>query len=57
VPVDDAALPAEALRRLDQAGITLAELAVRLPSLDEVYLALTGSPAATPSTTEERMAI
>jgi oleandomycin transport system ATP-binding protein len=32
------------LRRLDHAGIALAELALRLPTLEEVFFALTGSP-------------
>ena len=33
------------VRRLDEAGIVAAELAFRLPSLDEVFLTLTGHPA------------
>ena len=37
---DDAALGA-AVRRLDDAGITVIELSLRLPSLDEVFFALT----------------
>ncbi|HEU5025722.1 MAG TPA: ATP-binding cassette domain-containing protein [Spirillospora sp.] len=37
----DAAL-AEAVRRLAAAGITVAELSLRLPSLDEVFFTLTG---------------
>ena len=43
-PVRDrsAALP-EVLRALDAAGITVADLAVRRPTLDEVFLHLTGS--------------
>ena len=32
----------EVLRRLDDAGITLAGLALREPSLDDVFLSLTG---------------
>jgi oleandomycin transport system ATP-binding protein len=31
--------------QLTQRGIVAAELALRLPSLDEVFLALTGHPA------------
>ncbi|MCF2526174.1 ATP-binding cassette domain-containing protein [Yinghuangia soli] len=33
------------VRRLDEAGIRATELALRLPSLDEVFLELTGHPA------------
>ncbi|HUG85105.1 MAG TPA: hypothetical protein VMM13_11100, partial [Euzebya sp.] len=36
----------EAVRRLDEAGIDVADLALRRPTLDEVFLTLTGSPAA-----------
>jgi len=41
-PMDDPALLSEIVRRLDVEGIVVAELALRLPSLDEVFLALTG---------------
>jgi ABC-2 type transport system ATP-binding protein len=34
-----------ALNRLDAAGIALADIALRRPSLDDVFLALTGSTA------------
>lgn len=37
---------AEALRRLDIARIPLADIALRRPSLDDVFLALTGKPQA-----------
>ena len=37
-----AATLAEALRRLDLAGIELADIALRRPSLDDVFLSLTG---------------
>jgi oleandomycin transport system ATP-binding protein len=30
------------VRRVDDAGIEIAELTLRLPSLDDVFLALTG---------------
>ncbi|GAA5195484.1 daunorubicin resistance protein DrrA family ABC transporter ATP-binding protein [Rugosimonospora acidiphila] len=51
VPVNDLSLPPEVFRRLDAAGILVAELALRRPSLDEVFLTLTGRPAqATPDT-------
>ena len=46
--VSDPAVPAAVLRRLDDAGITAAELALRLPSLDEVFLSLTGHKAEDP---------
>ena len=39
------ALAADALRRLDSAGITLAGLTLREPSLDDVFLNLTGHKA------------
>jgi oleandomycin transport system ATP-binding protein len=44
-PIPDTALVATAVRRLDEAGIGLEHLALRRPSLDEVFLALTGRPA------------
>ncbi|HEX3590437.1 MAG TPA: ATP-binding cassette domain-containing protein [Pseudonocardiaceae bacterium] len=40
--VDDPVLLSALVRRLDDANITADELAIRLPSLDEVFLALTG---------------
>jgi len=40
------------VRRLDEAGIVAAELALRLPSLDEVFLTLTGHRAEEPGETE-----
>ncbi|KAA5829599.1 ATP-binding cassette domain-containing protein [Saccharopolyspora hirsuta] len=43
-PVDDPVLLSTLVRRLDDAGITADELALRLPSLDEVFLAITGKP-------------
>jgi oleandomycin transport system ATP-binding protein len=39
---EDPVLIAAVVRRLDDAGITADELALRLPSLDEVFLSLTG---------------
>jgi len=39
------ALTMEALRRLDAAGVPLADLALRRPTLDDVFLALTGRAA------------
>jgi oleandomycin transport system ATP-binding protein len=41
-PVKDPVLLSTLVRKLDDAGITADELALRLPSLDEVFLALTG---------------
>jgi len=41
-PAPDAAMLAAVVRRLDQAAIVPAELALRMPSLDEVFLTLTG---------------
>jgi oleandomycin transport system ATP-binding protein len=45
VPIADPAWLAVAVRRLDDAGIAVADLALRRPSLDEVFLSLTGQPA------------
>jgi ABC-2 type transport system ATP-binding protein len=33
------------VRRLDAAGVVLSDLALRRPTLDDVFLALTGRPA------------
>lgn len=45
VPVSDPAVLAEAVRRFDDAGVVVGELALRRPSLDEVFLSLTGHRA------------
>jgi hypothetical protein len=45
VPVDDAEALPTVVRRLHEDGIAVTELALRLASLDEVFLALTGHPA------------
>ncbi|GAB3688354.1 ATP-binding cassette domain-containing protein [Nocardiopsis oceani] len=42
-PVDDPVLLSALVRHLDQEGIGTDELALRLPSLDDVFLTLTGS--------------
>jgi oleandomycin transport system ATP-binding protein len=42
VPVDGDAAFTEVVRRLSQRGITVTELSLRLPSLDEVFFTLTG---------------
>jgi oleandomycin transport system ATP-binding protein len=44
-PVSDPAMVPAVVRRLDDAGIVAAELNLRLPSLDEVFLTLTGHRA------------
>jgi len=41
-PVNDPVVLSALVRRLDEAGITADELALRLPSLDEVFFSLTG---------------
>ena len=45
VGLDGTAILTEAVRRLDTAGIALADIALRKPSLDDVFLALTGHAA------------
>ncbi|WP_028477806.1 daunorubicin resistance protein DrrA family ABC transporter ATP-binding protein [Nocardia sp. CNY236] len=40
----------EALRRLDDAGVCVVDAAVNRPSLDDVFLSLTGKPAQAPAT-------
>jgi ABC-2 type transport system ATP-binding protein len=35
----------DAMRALDQHGITVEDVSIRRPTLDEVFLALTGKPA------------
>ncbi|MEU5692361.1 ATP-binding cassette domain-containing protein [Actinosynnema sp. NPDC020468] len=42
VPVEDDRAFTEVVRRLDHAGVSVAELSLRLPSLDEVFFTLTG---------------
>jgi ABC-2 type transport system ATP-binding protein len=42
-----------ALAELARAGVALSEFALGQPSLDEVFLALTGRPAGTDATTRE----
>jgi oleandomycin transport system ATP-binding protein len=44
-PVTDPGALAHLIRRLDDTGLAVAELALRSPSLDEVFLTLTGRPA------------
>ena len=45
VPVGDPELPSAILQRLTAAGVAVAELALRKPSLDEVFFTLTGHRA------------
>ncbi|WP_159943770.1 MULTISPECIES: ATP-binding cassette domain-containing protein [unclassified Nocardiopsis] len=45
VPVTDSGVLPEVVRRLDEQGVAVAELSLRKPSLDEVFLALTGHTA------------
>jgi oleandomycin transport system ATP-binding protein len=45
VAVTDPAMVPAIVRMLDDVGIVAAELALRLPSLDEVFMTLTGHPA------------
>jgi oleandomycin transport system ATP-binding protein len=46
VPAPDPGLLVALAGRLDAAGLAVAELGLRLPSLDDVFLTLTGRPAA-----------
>ncbi|WP_051365982.1 ATP-binding cassette domain-containing protein [Hamadaea tsunoensis] len=43
-PADDDRVFTTLVRRLDEAGIGVIELSLRLPSLDEVFFTLTGAP-------------
>ncbi len=49
VPVEGDATFTSVVRRLDDAGIGVVELALRLPSLDEVFFTLTGHGAEEPT--------
>ena len=48
LPVTDPGASAEAIRRLDARGLAVAAIELRQPSLDDVFLALTGHAAAEP---------
>ncbi len=50
-PVSDPAILPATVRRLDDTGVVIAELALRNSSLDEVFLSLTGHPAEETATT------
>lgn len=45
VGTEGAALLSEVVRRLDEAGVKLADLALHRPTLDDVFLKLTGHGA------------
>jgi oleandomycin transport system ATP-binding protein len=51
-PVQDPGLLPAAVRRLDDAGVVIGELALRSSSLNEVFLSLTGHPAEETEETE-----
>jgi oleandomycin transport system ATP-binding protein len=55
-PASDPALLPAVVRRLDEAGVLAAELAFRLPSLDEVFFSLTGHSAEETTDDEGRAA-
>ena len=50
--VDDDSLLPELVQRIATAGITVHELSLHLPTLDEVFLTLTGRTAADDDTQE-----
>jgi oleandomycin transport system ATP-binding protein len=56
VPVEGDAALASAVHRLGAAGITVTELSLHLPSLDEVFFTLTGRHTDTDSDSEENAA-
>jgi ABC-2 type transport system ATP-binding protein len=55
-PVTDPGRAAEALATLSRQGIHLADFALGQPSLDEVFLALTGGPPETDQPAEQETA-
>ena len=57
VPISDSTLPGEVIRRLDHAGVVLTDLALRRPSLDEVFLSLTGHRAGAEPPAKEEIAV
>jgi len=57
VPMNDSTLLGEVVRRLDHAGIVVTDLSLRAPSLDEVFLSLTGHRAGAEARAEEEIAV
>jgi len=53
VGTDGTSVLTDAIRRLDDAGVKLADVALRRPSLDDVFLALTGHTAEQAPSTDE----
>ncbi|HYM57818.1 MAG TPA: ATP-binding cassette domain-containing protein [Solirubrobacteraceae bacterium] len=56
-PVADAERASDAIAELFRAGVTVADFSLGQPSLDEVFLALTGHPAEEPAANEDPIAI
>jgi oleandomycin transport system ATP-binding protein len=54
-PVTDPGALAQLVRRLDERGLAVAELSLRSPSLDEVFLTLTGHRAEEPGELERSL--
>lgn len=50
VPVSDGHIMPSVVRSLDEAGIIVSDMALRLPSLDDVFLTLTGHHVGEPKT-------
>jgi oleandomycin transport system ATP-binding protein len=55
-PVDDPGVMSAAVRRLEEQRIDVHEFAIRLPSLDDVFLTLTGHKAEDPASKEGKAA-
>jgi oleandomycin transport system ATP-binding protein len=53
ISIDDRSVLGRVVRRLDEEGIAIDDLSLRRPSLDEVFLAITGHLAETDPTTDE----
>jgi oleandomycin transport system ATP-binding protein len=52
-PISDPSVMPAVVRRLDDAGVQVSELALRKSSLDEVFFALTGHRAEEPAADED----
>ena len=57
VSISDSTLLGEVIRRLDRAGVVLTDLALRRPSLDEVFLSLTGRRTGAEAPAKEEIAV